>query len=229
MTEAEWLACADPTPMLEFLWGKVSDRKLRLFLCACGRRAWPLLRDERSRHAVEVAERYAECLADVEELWAAERAALGAWQNNTSLNNPWFAAARTASNAAAGAGVEDEGHFFGAAITVTVDAEDAKSPDIELPGPCRLLRDIFANPFRPLPHLPPAVLAWNDRTVPRLAEAIYDNRKMPEGTLDNSRMAILADALLDAGCDDEALIQHCRSEGQHVRGCCAVDLILEKG
>lgn len=34
MTEAEWLACADPTPMLEFLRGKVSDRKLRFIALA---------------------------------------------------------------------------------------------------------------------------------------------------------------------------------------------------
>jgi hypothetical protein len=32
--------------------------------------------------------------------------------------------------------------------------------------------------------------------------------------------------LLDAGCEDEALMEHCRSEGPHVRGCWAVDLLL---
>jgi hypothetical protein len=51
---------------------------------------------------------------------------------------------------------------------------------------------------------------------------------MPEGTLDAARLAILADALLDAGCEDEELMVHCRSDGPHVRGSWAVDLILGK-
>jgi hypothetical protein len=51
---------------------------------------------------------------------------------------------------------------------------------------------------------------------------------MPEGTLDSARLAILSDALLDAGCDNEELIAHCRSPEPHVRGCWAVDLILGK-
>jgi hypothetical protein len=104
---------------------------------------------------------------------------------------------------------------------------DALAPK-ELVGAVLLLRDIFGNPFRPSPTLPPAVLAWNDRTIPRLAEAVYEERKMPEGTLDPARLAILADALLDAGCDDEALLAHLRGPGPHVRGCWAVDLILGK-
>jgi hypothetical protein len=83
------------------------------------------------------------------------------------------------------------------------------------------LRDIFGNPFRPPPPLPPAVLTWNDSTVTRMAQGIYEDRAF-------ERLPILADALLDAGCDDEELSRHCRSEGPHVRGCWAVDLILGK-
>ena len=92
-----------------------------------------------------------------------------------------------------------------------------------------LLRDIFGNPFRPSPPLPRAVLAWNDGTVPRLAAGVYEERRLPEGTFDPARLAILADALLDGGCEDDDLIQHCRSDVPHVRGCWALDLVLGRG
>jgi len=65
MTEAEWLACADPTPMLEFLQGKKENRtnggrrKLRLFGCACGRRVMRLM-NEWGRNWLELGEQYAE-------------------------------------------------------------------------------------------------------------------------------------------------------------------------
>jgi hypothetical protein len=74
MTEQEWVGCADPKPMLEFLRGKVSERKLRLFAAACCRRIWSLPPDERSHLAVEMTERYVdgqatqaewECVADL--------------------------------------------------------------------------------------------------------------------------------------------------------------------
>ncbi len=37
MTEAEWLTCADPGPMLGWLRGRASARKRRLFACAVAR------------------------------------------------------------------------------------------------------------------------------------------------------------------------------------------------
>jgi hypothetical protein len=90
-----------------------------------------------------------------------------------------------------------------------------------------LVRDIFGNPFRPV-TISPAILAWNDALVVRIAQAAYEERHLPEGTLDNTRLLILADALEEAGCTDRNILGHLRGAGPHVRGCWAVDLCLGK-
>ena len=59
MTEADWLACGDPLPMLEYVRRNVSDRKLRLFSVACCRLVWPLL-EQIGRQTVEFTEQYAD-------------------------------------------------------------------------------------------------------------------------------------------------------------------------
>jgi hypothetical protein len=87
-----------------------------------------------------------------------------------------------------------------------------------------LLRDIFGNPFRPVTLDP----AWQTPQVVALARAAYDERELPAGTLDLARLAVLSDALEEAGCTDAAILDHCRRPGPHVRGCWVVDLILGK-
>src|SRR5438552_18324665 len=85
MTEDEWLTCKDPKPMLESLRGQVSDRKLRLFACACCRRIWRRLIDARSRNAVEAAEQFADCEEmDLEPFRQEARAAWGTWGDGHS-------------------------------------------------------------------------------------------------------------------------------------------------
>jgi hypothetical protein len=83
-----------------------------------------------------------------------------------------------------------------------------------------VLHELFGNPFRSV-TLQPYWLAWNDRCVERLAHPIYDERAF-------DRMPILADALEDADCDNADILAHCRSGGEHVRGCWVVDLLLGK-
>src|SRR4051812_11493735 len=68
MTEVEWLAATDPTPMLEFLTRKSSDRKLRLFAVACCRSSWSSFPKPVGESLVEAAERYADGDATEEEL-----------------------------------------------------------------------------------------------------------------------------------------------------------------
>ena len=61
-----------------------------------------------------------------------------------------------------------------------------------------------------------------------LAQAAYDQRELPAGTLDPARLAVLADALEEAGCTDQTILYHLRGPGPHVGGCWAVDLLLGK-
>lgn len=71
-------------------------------------------------------------------------------------------------------------------------------------------------------------LTWNDAIVVQLAKAAYDNRILPAGTLDNARLAIRADALEEAGCADELVLEHLRNGGEHDRGCFVVDALRSK-
>ena len=87
---------------------------------------------------------------------------------------------------------------------------------------CDVLWGILGNPFRPVPlHR-----SWLTPDVLSLARAAYDQRTLPAGTLEPARLALLADALEEAGCADPQLLGHLRGPGPHVRGCWAVDLLL---
>jgi hypothetical protein len=115
------------------------------------------------------------------------------------------------------------------------------------------IRDLFGPlPVRPV-TLSPSVRIWNSGTVVHLAQAIYQEqpllsssdilgwfvrrqeqavypwRQLPIGHLDSQRLAVLADALEEAGCADPDILGHLRQPGLvHVRGCWIVDLILDK-
>jgi hypothetical protein len=62
--------------------------------------------------------------------------------------------------------------------------------------------------------------------VLKLAQAAYDDRRLPSGLLDNTRLAVLSDALEEADCIEADILCHLRGSGPHVRGCWVVDLIL---
>jgi hypothetical protein len=197
VTEAGWLTCADPVPMLEFLVGRASDRKLRLFGAACTRRVWDRVAGP-DRAAVEVAERFADALAGPAELRAARQACKyvgggGAWY--AAASRPTVAARNAALSALAGCDSV---------------AERAAQAD--------LLRDIAGTPFRTVKF----DARWRTAGILCLASTIYEDR-----TFD--RLSALADALQGVGCDDGDILNHCHSEGMHVRGCWVVDLVLNKG
>jgi hypothetical protein len=211
MTEAEWLALTAPEPMLKFLRRRASDRKLRLFACACCRLVWDRLTGRGSRRAVEVAERYADGEAKAGRLSAACSAIRGA-EVRGAEGTIRFAVVYLAQR--------DAGYMIR-----NVLGEPRRDWGDNAPASqAALLRDLLGNPFRPVSLRP----AWLTRDVRSLARAAYDNRTLPAGTLEPERLGLLADALEDAGCHDADFLGHLRSEGPHVRGCWAVDLLLSK-
>jgi hypothetical protein len=82
---------------------------------------------------------------------------------------------------------------------------------------CALFRDIFGNPFRSVS----IDTSWLSPDVVGLALVIYEDRAF-------DRMSILADALQEAGCENEDILNHCRQPSEHARGCWVVDLLLGK-
>jgi hypothetical protein len=233
MTEADWLTCADPDLMLDYLDGKVSDRKLRLFACAVCRRIWHLITVRQCRRAVEVAERFADGQASAAERDAASEAALkarpmwldGNWPTAWTVAAPPMAlpAAEAASQAAqALANVCAKPlHRLGYAATYTGATRDARNAawvDYEAAlqaaelrttaEHAELLREIFGNPFQSV-----AAVGWPTSIV-ALARALY---------LGSDCAFALHDALLEMG--QEALALHFQ-QAEHPRGCWALDLIL---
>ena len=105
------------------------------------------------------------------------------------------------------------------AARFAIDAA-ASRDDVEVQSNVFALRDIWGNPFQSV-ALDASWLAWNDGTIRKLAQPIYDHRAF-------DRLPLLADALEDAGCTDADILGHCRSGGEHVRGCWVIDLLLGK-
>lgn len=217
-----------------------------MFSVACCRRVWHLIPVAAARRCIEVAERCADGAAEEEErsaVWAAAYT-LAEKQKLEGLSDWWEASDEAAGLAVAaavgaihGASAEEVAENANAAVGVDsgwlpagrscwieegfrigTDEEFAQS---------LLVREIFGNPFRPV-TISPAVLAWNDGLVVRLAQAIYEDRQLPAGMLNNGRLAVVADALEEAGCTDANILGHCRSDGEHVRGCWVIDGLLGK-
>lgn len=214
MTEAEWLASEDPRAMLSWAEGEdlrghrpypISDRKLRLFACAC---FLTHNRTEGEASAVALAERIADGEAPV------VPAVLAIW--NVLADSGLEAASYQITDAGMG---------------------DAKR---KRRASAVLLRDVVGNPFLPSrlyrtstglhPIRQGSIMTQEDYLYPTVigvAREAYDIRR-DDNALDPDRLAVLSDALEDAGCEDADLLCHLRSPGPHVRGCWALDLILGK-
>jgi hypothetical protein len=244
MTEQEWLNGSDPVPLLRFLSQDIITlvdevpeeqrekmrqsisrllgvRKRLLFACACCRTIWNQLEDERSRIAVDLLEQYADGLVGPDAHGIAMRNALSArdairpnWRKRERIHDQISRIAASAVCEATSYGLESTIQEvvlvrLGSSSGLTVS--DVKEEHV------KLLHDILGNPFQPIITDP----NWLSSNVRVLAEGIYDDRAFDQ-------LPILYDALLDAGCNHEDILQHCRSEEPHVRGCWVIDLLLGK-
>jgi hypothetical protein len=224
VTEKQWLACEDPARMLKFLRRKTSDRKLRLFACACCRHVDYLVIEE-GKKAIEVAEAFADGRAGDEELSAA-RLELEPYTGAGPEYVPWLATSESAFEAASEL-VSAVPSCEAEAVEVSVEASGPESGSVfGTPDDARAkadawclgaLRCIFGNPVRAVKF----DKKWRTDTAVSLAQQMYDARAI-------DRMPILADALQDAGCTSADVLDHCRGPGDHARGCWVVDLVLEK-
>ena len=222
MTEQEWLTATDPDVLWDFLSDKVSDRKYQLYAVAWCRRIWDLFPTMHARGVVDALEQLADGTADQELLENAKDRLLEDEQSYDVHSDTNSAQAYAHS-----AAVTCWGDKGSALASVAPDycqealhvQSGSKSRDLraELRAQAEMVREFFPNPFRPVTLDP----RWLSSTVLDLARTIYEERLY-------ERMPILADALMDAGCDGEEIINHCQESGPHVRGCWVVDLILSK-
>jgi hypothetical protein len=209
MTEAEWDGAANWYAMLTAVPHIDRSRKLRLWCVAWARLvlAEAATDDDRERLALEAAppEEYAR------EVDAAEAFADG------TISRREMGARRARS------GGPYNALRFSTALTTLIASDAAWAQQNFVnefgvpPGEhlAALVRCIFGNPFRPVSFDP----AWRTSTAVAVARQMYDAR-------DFGAMPILADALQDAGCEDEQVLTHCRSAGPHARGCWVCDAVL---
>ncbi len=225
MTEAEWMTCSDPEQLFACLHHEPGERLRVLFACACARALTWL--PPKFLPAVEVLERFADETAKSSDVGLAlERVEL----REPALQSEHFFHAHDLLHTAdpnAGWPVTHSPFTFRAGWAVTLThgiGAMALGPSLpaargdERGMALDLLRDIIRNAFHSVTVDP----SWLTSTVLALAKGIYDDRAF-------DRMPILADALQDAGCDNDDILNHCRDEKPtHVRGCWVVDLLLGK-
>lgn len=222
---AAWWQASDPDQVVAVLNAmncKPSVRKWRLLACAIGQAAFDWCRNPWFRDALQLAYRWADdgdtprgvkmCraqLANVElpQIFGGRGGPL-----------PWYPSYEDYIFQQ----TQERERFAWISLAKRCVSDDSRleSNDVtpsNRPLVSALLRELFPNPFVPLAWQPD----WLTSTVRDLATHIYS-------TFEFGAMPILADALQDAGCDDEQILTHCRANKLHARGCWVLDAILGK-
>ena len=199
MTEAEWLNRDDPFPrQLAIVHQVATVRKLQLIAAAYIRGAQASEKHADAKRCDDLVEE----IADQIRPWDAISAELSQRPGNWRLTHV--------------VQVPQEPTTVAKALRslIATSPSDITRSVREIVG---LILEVVGNPFRPVAFSP----AWRTSTAVALATQMYESR-------DFGAMPILADALQDAGCDSDDILNHSRGPGPHVRGCRVVDLVLGK-
>jgi hypothetical protein len=203
---SDWLAGGFPGVEA----GRVSLRKMRLAACGCCRAVWTQLAPV-CRHAVRLAEWYADGAATARQLEAAWRACRRAEWGADRWSDRYL--------------LTEEVHRVAAPIVALADVRVVASDlrpwrgdsveNDEVEALCfAVLRDVLGGPAHP----PGSLAAWRTTDVVSLARVAYGRR-------DFALLPRLADALEAAGCQDPELLNHCRAGAPHAAGCWVLDLL----
>jgi hypothetical protein len=218
MTEEEWFA-ADYGEIYRVI-ALLTPRRQRLLAAAVCRVLLPWINFPSVQNALGVIETFADTGKTKAALRRARQAiaATRKEQFNLSRGQQWMIAIERALFVVSNAASDDplSGTIPQAiealAVTGGISVQAARSR-LRIPY-C----EIVGRAGHPMAFLP----EWRTTTTVQLAQQMYESRNY-------STMPILADALQDASCDNEDILNHCReSSGVHVRGCWVLDLILSK-
>jgi hypothetical protein len=238
MTEAEWLAATDAQAMVAFLQSRdaIDGRKLRLLVSAC---IWQLGRlvpdslnsgiDDIFAHAARNSGRVPNFMSQLEpSIIAYTDACKKASPAQLAVLDSYANIIDTCFNAVP---INEYIHRRMEPIE-HLRRFDGFMIQRVLSDYGWILADVIGNPFRSELSLESSaspdtrVQHWNDGSVQRLAEDAFEHRSPRDGKLDTARVAMLADAVEDAGYGDADLLDHLRCPGPHVRECWALDRIM---
>jgi hypothetical protein len=210
--ERFWLTETLAHELLRYAARSFGARKSRLFACACARQVLPLITGIDAIGLLDVAERVADNGLSGDPDWEASASLASAHRAQCGAGADYLVA-MVLEAALYYAPHDAAEEALGCWGLLQMESQGFVDADFEV----ALVRDIFGNPFRPVDFAP-----WRTDTAVSLARQMYVSR-------DFSAMPILADALQEAGCDNDDVLNHCReAHVTHVRGCWVVDGVLGK-
>jgi hypothetical protein len=218
MTEAEWLTTRDTAAMERYLFAlkpPPSERKWRLFGCACSRQVLPLIPESRWTQSIEWLEYFADSPRAPRERFERLMSELEHCLVGSSFYSYRYHILNLMEVLQTCGDLLPDWPGEVRRLTARI-----ANPHSSAHAQRQLLRDIMGNPFRQH-EMNPSWLAWQDGQVVQLAELIYNKHQWND-------LTILADALEDAGCTDDTILSHCRTPGLHARGCWLLDGLLGK-